>query len=295
MSFTQIDRQLSQIDRQYYMAGGFYVIEPKEQNIIAPHTHDFVELIYMFRGQCVHVVDGREYPARKGDLLFINYNSVHQIHSGNGAVYSDILLKPEFIDESLRGSGNAFSLLEAEDFHSFQGEIDENNRFVHFSGKEQNRIEMLIGWTCEEQRTELLGSPLVLRACLSLFLAMVFRKMALPMQGRLSMNESLLSYLRNNCASHLPLEETAQKCGYAQAYFSRRFKRLTGKTYTEFIADCRIEKACRLLQESNRNVDDVLYACGFSDRTKFFKRFYEKTGLTPAKYQKMSKSNTNNR
>lgn len=286
---------LVQVNNKYCMDEGFFVIDPKEQNAIAPHTHGFVELIYMFRGQCVHIVDGREYHARKGDLLFINYGSVHSIRDGNSAVYTDILLKPEFIDESLRGRENAFALLEAADFQSFQGAIGGENCFVHFSGKEQKRIEMLIGWTCEEQRTEETGNALVLRSCLSLFLTMTFRKMALPMQLKLGMNENLLTYLRNNCASHLPMGQTAKKCGYAQAYFSRRFKKLTGRTYTDFLVDCRIEKACKLLQETDRSVDDILFSCGFSDRTKFFKRFYDKTGTTPAKYQKMSKSNTNNR
>ena len=286
---------LIQIKDKYCMDEGFFVIDPKEQNQIDPHTHGFVELIYMFRGQCVHLVDGREHHARKGDLLFINYNAVHSIREGSGAVYSDILLKPEFIDESLRGRENAFALLEAGDFQSFQGAIDEKNCFIHFSGKEQKRIEMLIGWTCEEQRGKLIGDQLVLRACLSLFLTMVFRKMALPMQGKLGINENLLAYLKKHCPSHLPMEQVAKKCGYTPAYFSRQFKKFTGKNYTDYLAECRLEKACRLLEETDRSVDDILFACGFADRTKFFKRFWEKTGMTPARYQKMSKTNTENR
>ena len=281
-----------QIDSKFFMDEGFYVIEPKEQNIYAPHTHDFVEFIYMFRGQCVHIVDGREYPARKGDLLFINYNSIHSIRAGNGAVYSDILIKPEFIDESLWGIENAFSLLQARDFRSFQGVINPDNCFVHFSGEEQKRIEMLIGWTCEEEQNSDVGNALVLRSCLNMFLTMVFRKMALPMQSRLGMDKTLLSYLKVNCASPLPMAQTAKICGYSEAYFSRLFKNLTGQTYTDYLTNCRIEKACDLLTQTDGSVDEILYASGFSDRTKFFKKFREKTGTTPAKYKKISKSNT---
>ena len=53
------------------------------------------------------------------------------------------------------------------------------------------------------------------------------------------------------------------------------------------------EKACALLENTDKMVDDIIQETGFPDRTKFFRRFCDKTGMTPGKYRKMSKINTN--
>ena len=69
-------------------------------------------------------------------------------------------------------------------------------------------------------------------------------------------------------------------------YFSRLFKRCTGKNFTVYITDCRMEKARALLEDSHLSVDSVIAACGFSDRTKFFRQFTDRTGMTPLQYRK---------
>lgn len=280
---------------KYAIDDGFCVIGPKLHTGIAAHTHDFAEFVYVFHGSCVHCVDGREYPVQKGDLLVINYKSVHSIRTTGGVSYADVLIKPEFIDESLRGSENAFSLLELDGFQQFQGMIHPENCCVHFSGEEQKRMEMLILWAVRETENPAAGGELVLRSCINLFLTMVFRKMALPLQNRLGMNAALLSYLKANCTQRLTMAQTARKCGYSEGYFSRQFRQMTGMTYTEYLTDCRLEKACDWLAQTEENVDEIIHNSGFADRTKFFKHFYQKTGMTPNKYRKMSKSNTNNR
>ena len=58
--------------------------------------------MYMFSGKCVHSIDGVDYPAKKGDLLFINCNSEHNIKCNDFVNYADILIKPEYISSSLR-------------------------------------------------------------------------------------------------------------------------------------------------------------------------------------------------
>jgi mannose-6-phosphate isomerase-like protein (cupin superfamily) len=39
-----------------------------------PHTHEFIELVYIFSGSGRQCVNGISYNVSKGDLLFINYN-----------------------------------------------------------------------------------------------------------------------------------------------------------------------------------------------------------------------------
>ena len=68
--------------------------------------------------------------------------------------------------------------------------------------------------------------------------------------------------------------------------FSRLFKKQTGYTFTEYLTSCRIDLACRLLKETELKVSDIAAESGFSDRTKFYKVFSEKMGMTPKHYRK---------
>ena len=281
--------QLIMSDNKYYMDEGFYVIGAEEKFDYAAHFHDFVELAYVYSGKCIHCVDGKEYTAASGDLIFINYNSAHSVRSESGFMGADILIKPEYIDISLDQSNNAFSLLKLEEYQSFESLIDKNNCFVNFSGKEKKRLEMLIELAAKEFEQSQPGNYIMLKSCINMILTMVFRKMALPMRSDMSLNDELLGHIRMNCASDISMERYAEKCGYNSAYFSRLFKQVNGVTFTEYVTQCRLEKACKLLLETELSVENVMEECGFGDRTRFFRLFATRFQMTPLKYRKSKK------
>ena len=90
------------------------------------------------------VVDGVEYPVKAGDALFINYGSTHAIEVVGDLIYADIIIKPEYISESLKGVENAFALLELDGFKEFAKTVDRNDRMMHFSEPQRKQIEGLI-------------------------------------------------------------------------------------------------------------------------------------------------------
>lgn len=279
-------------NNKYYINGDFGVVGARDKTDTPLHTHDFAEFVYVFHGSCIHTVNGRDYPAQKGDLLFINYNSTHSVRSETGVNYADILIKPAFIDESLRSTENAFSLLKLPDFRAFESAIRPHNCLVHFDGEERRRVEQLIRWATEEEERNEAGSALILRSFINLFLTLVFRKMALPLYTPLAVDGTLLDYIRDRCGDRLTLTALAEQCGYCSAYFSRRFRQYAGVTFSAYLTRCRLEKAMQLLADSSHSVETVMTECGFTDRTKFFKLFAAHTGHTPLKFRKKSKINT---
>lgn len=251
------------------------------------HSHQFVELVYILRGKCVQIIDGVEYPVIRGNLLLINEGQRHSMLCQPGTEYINILMKPQIISQSMGHSGNAFSLLVLKDFSDFKHTVNRDNCCIRFSGSERDQLELLLQWLLQEQQENRSGSALMLRSGLNMLLIQMFRKMALPMHRTdAGINDALLAYLRECCAQRLTLEKTAESCGYEPSYFSRLFKRYTGKTFTGYLTDCRMDKACRLLENTQKSVDTVISECGFSDRTKFFRMFAARTGMTPLAYRK---------
>ena len=72
-------------------------------------------------------------------------------------------------------------------------------------------------------------------------------------------------------------------------YFCRYFKKLVGKTPTEYINDVRIEKAKELLAESDDKIIDIAIACGYDNIGYFIKRFKEQKHMSPSQYRKQIK------
>ncbi len=273
-------------NNKYYIDEDYIIRNQIHKSGAKEHTHDFIELSYIKKGHCVHVIDSHEYLASKGDMVFVNYNSVHSIPLGSGAEYINIMIKPEFIDFSLKGSENAFSILALSDFKAFSDIVHRGHQVINFSGKEREKMEQLLDRIDDELRENSAGSEFIIRNCINILLTTLFRRMELPMKDNALDIATLPDYIKNNCTSSLSIEKLATKYGYNPAYFSRLFKNLTGTTFTRYLSLCRVEYACNLLKKTELSVEEIMNESGFSNRTKFFRDFSNFKGMSPLNYKK---------
>ena len=79
----------------FFMSDSAYVNTNRNADGIdePEHKHDFVEMVYMLKGRCVHFIDGKEYPVRHGDLVIINYNQTHGMVGSSEVDYINILIQ----------------------------------------------------------------------------------------------------------------------------------------------------------------------------------------------------------
>lgn len=276
-------------DNKYYITENVHIIcnHGEPASLCEEHLHDFVEIVYIMKGKCVHVIDGIEYPVRHGDLLIINYNQTHSFMKLPDVEYMNICIKPEYINQSLANQENAFALLQLSEFEDFSKILDSNKCKATFSGEERDLIEQTVLLLNSEIEQKSPGYNLAIRSQLNLLLIMMFRKMSLKMNETFSgVSEDLLRYIRENCDKRLTMENMAKRCLYNSAYFSRIFKEHTGMTFTQYLRKVRIEKAIHLIETTDMQISDVIYKVGYSDRTKFFSHFREQIGVSPLKYRK---------
>jgi len=74
-----------------------------------------------------------------------------------------------------------------------------------------------------------------------------------------------------------------------RSYLSRVINELLGKNFNEFINDCRIDTAKKLLAErdfNNSSILNVAFEAGFNSKSAFNRVFKASTGLTPREYCK---------
>ena len=252
------------------------------------HTHAYVEFVYCFSGLSLNYVDGVPYWLAKGDMLVVNEGSVHALYPRPQSNYCDIMLKPSFFDKDLSQGDGVFSLFELEEFSGFVSGVKKQMRLIHFGIEDQKKIECRIRTTVEEQQSSRTAAVPMRRAALVMLLTLIFRYMS--EQERFGVNAELLEYIKEHAAQRLNAGMLAQRCYYTIEHFSRKFKQLTGKTFTAYLTECRLDIAEDLLKRTRKTVDTVISLSGFSSRGEFFKKFAERFGMTPLEYR-----NINNR
>lgn len=84
------------------------------------------------------------------------------------------------------------------------------------------------------------------------------------------------------------LAELAELCGMTVRQLSRAFKQETGKTLGKHIDEITVDRAFRLLTESELPISEIAATLGFSTQASFSYAFRRMTGLTPSEWRRRS-------
>jgi len=94
------------------------------------------------------------------------------------------------------------------------------------------------------------------------------------------------SYVEKNFQRNIPLEDIAAKVNMTIPSFCRYIKKLTGKTFTQFVNEFRIDYASRLLVEASMTIGEVSFESGFNNFSHFNKQFKSITSQSPSAFRK---------
>ena len=61
----------------------------------------------------------------------------------------------------------------------------------------------------------------------------------------------------------------------------------------QYLVQCRLRRAARLLAEPGRSITDIAYDVGFGDLSNFVRSFRRAAGLSPGAFRKASKAERN--
>ncbi len=101
--------------------------------------------------------------------------------------------------------------------------------------------------------------------------------------------ETVYNYVQENFQADVSLDEVSKRVSMTVPAFCRYFKKLTRKTFTEFVNEIRIAHACRLLGDEHLSIAAVSFESGFNNLSHFNKQFKNITGVSPREYRKSLK------
>jgi len=94
-----------------------------------------------------------------------------------------------------------------------------------------------------------------------------------------------LRFIHNHSANSIRVDDVVKCVQLSRRALEMRFRKAVGRTIHTEIEQARLERAKRLLLESELSVPKVALAAGFNTASYFVQVFHKKNGATPARYR----------
>ncbi|HMR18443.1 MAG TPA: AraC family transcriptional regulator [Sphingobacterium sp.] len=105
-------------------------------------------------------------------------------------------------------------------------------------------------------------------------------------EGEGDVVEQAIYFLKANIDSRVGLPEIASSVHLSVSHLSKLFKSRTGYSPVAYLNHLKIQRACYLLQFSNKRISLISYELGFEDQYYFSRLFKEHMGVSPLHYRK---------
>lgn len=92
----------------------------------------------------------------------------------------------------------------------------------------------------------------------------------------------MINFIKINYQDKISISDLSKKLAYSESMLNRKFKKEVHITFNEYLNRYRINKAIELLKNSDYNITEISYMCGYSS-AKYFSRVFKKyLGISPS-------------
>lgn len=98
--------------------------------------------------------------------------------------------------------------------------------------------------------------------------------------------ETMAKWVENNVANNPTLMEMSSHVGYSPYYCSTKFREHTGRTYRQFLAQCRLKAAARDLMNTGDRITDIAFRYGYSSPESLARAFAAAFHCSPRQFRK---------
>lgn len=93
-------------------------------------------------------------------------------------------------------------------------------------------------------------------------------------------------YILEHSHEDISLEMIGHRVSLSPFYISKLFKDQLGMNYIDFLTECRIEKAKKLMSDPDKSLKEITFEVGYHDPNYFSKVFKKMSGASPTDYRK---------
>jgi len=275
---------------------GFWDAEHPQDWGLDWHRNEGIELTLLERGRLPFSVDGQDLVLQPGDLTITRPWQLHRV--GNPHVTAG-RLHWLILDVEVRRPQQAWKwplwlVLSKADLKQLTNMLRHNEQPVWHGSEELRRCFQRIARLVETDRAGENISRLTLHLNeLFLLVLEMCRHSEVPLDAALSSSCRTVQLFLNDLSASLErlgqewtLPRMAERCGLGVTHFVHHCKRLTNMTPLQYLNQCRLQTAGRLLHERpERTITQIATCCGYSSAQYFATVFGQYYGCTPRDFR----------
>lgn len=266
------------------------------------HGHTFFELLLFTGGSGIHQVGGCHHAIRERTAFVIAPGVTHDAQSLGDAEGWVVLFLPDSVSESSEpGLSLQDDIPTGLLFDLFRQPVLQMTRPVMLDAATHCQNLSLLTRMERELANKPLGYEFAVRSALQLILVNLARcapwlSLADIDRTRPSRSRDLISLVFRDIDQHFRdpggLDRASKRLGFNGAYLTTRVRKLTGKTYGEWMIERKMIEARRLLANTDRSVAGVATDLGYAEIESFVGRFRQHHGITPAAWRRATASHS---
>lgn len=275
---------------------GLRELETQNMTFKCSHSHNYIEMIYVYDGSYSQEVNGETITLKAGECCMLNQ---HVKHKDKRITMNDTVLFLAFSKKLLNEQLHDY-IIENKVLDNFingkdkDGELE--NKYILFTKNEDKNCNEIIETIVNEYFNQDIGTNYILLG----YIARLFQRLTNNYNDVITVKfnrnkDGLLfnkieKYIEKNI-NDVSREKLAEDLHYNPNYINSFIKKMTDLTYSEYVVNKRLEISAGLLRGSNFSINKIIKVVGYTNKSYFYKIFIDKFGVKPQEFRKMMGNN----
>jgi AraC-like DNA-binding protein len=256
--------------------------ENKQEFEFPWHYHPEFELTYISNSQGLRYVGNHIENFYENDLVLLGSNLPHcWINSDDQAETSKAVVI--YLNEDL------VKWLSDDQFNGIKSLFGKSNQGIKFKNSVALKIKPKLDRLLESDPFEKYITLLQILQELSVTTEFdLLSQMGFSYELNSANNErinAVYEFVRNNYHKKISLADVAARVNMSEEYFSRFFSKSLMKSFFTFLNEYRINRACKLLIETEKQVTEICYQVGYESIPFFYRQFKKIKNMPPQTYR----------
>lgn len=265
---------------------------PEGQFQSSPHWHEYMEMIYVVKGNAQVGINGRQLKLTQSDIIFLNSRAIHctdDLTPGETLCFV-VCFYPEMIKSSYSSS------MEVQYINRFLGCFHDGNeyRIIRKEDKE-GELPVILKNMYQVYQKKDIGYELDVKGYFYQMISAMIRGGYINIHQIASEKDysaefdSVLKYIDTHYMEKVDLTLLSNKMDFSYHYFSKLFKKVVGKSFKQYLDYVRVTTAEKLILDEDMNITEAARSVGIDDITCFYRIYKRVRGYSPSDFKRSIK------